>query len=1069
MSKLVVYKASAGSGKTFTLAVSYIKLLIQNTHAYREILAVTFTNKATAEMKERIISQLYGIWRRNKDSESYLNVIKGQLDEEFPNQYSEEDIRRRAGEALTYMLHDYNRFKVTTIDSFFQSVMRNLARELDLSPNLNIELNGMDVVDEAVDSMIEQLSASSQVLAWLIDYIEEKITDNKSWNVSREIKAFAKNILNENYQERGEGLQEKLRNPKLIPEYKKTLRAIEKEALEQMKGFYDQFMGELESNGLEPGDLKNGSRGIGSYFNKINRGELGGEVRNKTVEKCLESPEEWAKKTGDLTSIIVDLAATSLMPLLKDAEEFRTKNNFIVNSCRLSTAHLNKLQLLAHIDNEMRLLNKQQNRFLLSDTNALLRGIVNEGDSSFIFEKIGANIRSIMIDEFQDTSRMQWQNFKLLLLEGLSQGADSLIVGDVKQSIYRWRSGDWTILNRLGDEERTFEQFPIDKKTLDTNRRSESNIIHFNNVLFPTLIFDLNGRFREENNEDCHALLNAYSDVAQISPKESAKGFVQITSVAGENAEEYVDATLQKLVEEVNHLLAQGVNINDIAILVRKNKAIPQIAEYFNKNVGITIVSDEAFRLDASTSINTLINALRLLSEPKDEIVLSELVITYQKEILKSTESNEHFLLSKERESFLPEAFIKNQKILRELPLYELLEKLFSIFELSKLEEQDAYLFSFFDKVMRYLDSESSLLEDFLEYWDDRMCSETIPSGEIEGIRILSIHKSKGLEFHTVLLPFTDWALETDRNDQLVWCETDVPPFNEIDIVPINYNKAMNESVYSSSYQEERLQLWVDNINLLYVALTRAGSNLCIYTKESDTRGISSLINSNIANIAQKQEVDWNPESPYQYGKVCPSKVEDKKESENIFLAASEKEAVKMETFAHQFDFRQSNKSADFIDGLEEEESPYRFISRGRLLHELFASIDYIDDIKPAIRKLKFDGLISSTDEERDILALAEHAFSHKDVQEWYQRKWQLFNECSIIYNVDGKLETRRPDRVMVSPDRERAIVVDFKFGKKQKQYTAQVKEYMKLLGKMGYANIEGYIWYVTNDIVERI
>ena len=256
---------------------------------------------------------------------------------------------------------------------------------------------------------------------------------------------------------------------------------------------------------------------------------------------------------------------------------------------------------------------------------------------------------------------------------------------------------------------------------------------------------------------------------------------------------------------------------------------------------------------------------------------------------------------------------------------------------------------------------------------------------------------------------------------------------------------------------------------MLYVALTRAGSNLCIYTKESDTRGISSLINSNIANIAQKQEVDWNPESPYQYGKVCPSKVEDKKESENIFLATSEKEAVKMETFAHQFDFRQSNKSADFINGLEEEESPYRFISRGRLLHELFASIDYIDDVKPAIRKLKFDGLISSTHEEQDILALAEHAFSHKDVLEWYQRKWQLFNECSIIYNVDGKLETRRPDRVMVSPDRERAIVVDFKFGKKQKQYTAQVKEYMKLLGKMGYANIEGYIWYVTNDIVERI
>lgn len=1069
MSNLVVYKASAGSGKTFTLAVSYIKLLIKNPKAYREILAVTFTNKATAEMKERIISQLYGIWKEDKESESYLNVIKEQLDEEGEVSFSKQDIRKRCGEALTYLLHDYNQFRVATIDSFFQSVMRNLARELDLTPNLNIELNGYDVIDDAVDSMIEKLGPKSQILIWLLDYIDEKIVENKSWNVSSEVKKFATNILNENYLERGEGLREKLKDNSVIPSYKKKLREMSQTAIEQMKGFHEQFIGELESHGLVPSDLKNGSRGIGSYFNKLYNGNLGNDIRNKTVEKCLDNPEEWATKTSEFRSQIVDLASTSLMPLLKDAEEFREKKNRVVNSCNLSLAHLNKLQLLAVIDEEMRHLNKEKNRFLLSDTNSLLQSIIKEGDSSFIFEKIGSNIRNIMIDEFQDTSRLQWQNFKLLLVEGLSQGADSLIVGDVKQSIYRWRSGDWSILNNLGQNSH-FEFFPIIKKTLDTNRRSQANIIIFNNILFRIILADLNMRYEEEMNEPCHDLLSAYGDVEQLSPKEEKKGYVEVNLVEGENTEEYQENTLSLLGAQVQNLIAHGVAENDIAILVRKNKAIPQIADFFTKQHGITIVSDEAFRLDASSAILTLINALRLLSAPNDQIVLSNLVLTYQKDILRRLEPNDYYLLQKDKAQFLPSEFTSKQAILRELPLYELLEKLFGIFELDKLNDQDAYLFSFFDKVMNYLDTESSLLEEFLLYWDQTMCSQTIPSGEVDGIRILSIHKSKGLEFHTVLLPFTDWPLEADRIEQLIWCETDEEPYNDIDIVPITYNNKMNESCYQKSYLEERLQLWVDNLNLLYVALTRAGSNLIIYTKEKDKSGISSVINGVIGSVAKLQELEWDEEGPFRFGEICPSKTIFKKEvSNNVFLAEPEKESVKMKTFAHQFDFKQSNKSADFIAGDNEEESPYRFISRGNLLHELFSSIKHPEDIKPAIKKLKFDGLISTKEEEETIEGLTNHAFENPDIQEWYEDKWDLFNECAIIYNVDGRLETRRPDRVMVSPDRTRAVVVDFKFGQKHNRYMGQVKEYMNLLKQMGYSNIEGYIWYVTQNEVERI
>ena len=510
MSELIVYKASAGSGKTFTLAVEYIKLLIRNPRAYRQILAVTFTNKATAEMKERILSQLYGIQIGDPDSDAYLKRIIAETG------HSEDEIRTTAGIALGYMLHDYSRFRVETIDSFFQSVMRNLARELELSPNLNIELNNVEVLSDAVDSMIEKLGPNSPVLAWLLDYIDERIADDKRWNVSDEIKSFGRNIFDEGYIEKGDGLRRRLRDPNVIHNYRKTLKEMETAALEQMKEFAQQFENVLSSQSLKPTDLKNGAKGIGSYFNKLKNGILGDEIVNATVIKCLDDETNWAAKTSKQYTDIILLASSILMPLLQNAEQYRSRNNRIVNSCRLSTQHLNKVRLLTNIDEEVRQLNRENNRFLLSDTNALLHQLVKDGDSSFVFEKIGTNIRNVMIDEFQDTSRMQWDNFKLLLLEGLSQGADSLIVGDVKQSIYRWRNGDWGILNGLNKQ---LGYFSIRTETLKTNRRSETNIIRFNNSIFSAAVDYLNEMYNKQLGSICEPLINAYADVEQESSR----------------------------------------------------------------------------------------------------------------------------------------------------------------------------------------------------------------------------------------------------------------------------------------------------------------------------------------------------------------------------------------------------------------------------------------------------------------------------------------------------------------------------------------------------------------------
>ena len=1056
--ELLVYKASAGSGKTFTLAVEYIKLLILNPRAYRQILAVTFTNKATAEMKERILSQLYGIWTEDPDSDAYLKRII----EETGKQTDE--IRKSAGIALSYMLHDYSRFRVETIDSFFQSVMRNLARELELSPNLNIELNNSEVLSDAVDSMIEKLAPTSPVLAWLLNYIDERIADDKRWNVSEEVKSFGRNIFDEGYIERGEGLRQKLiENPEIIKNYRRELKEMETEALEQMKGFYDQFEGELDGHALTADDLKNGSRGIGSYFRKLNNGILGDDIRNTTVEKCLSDEKNWAAKTSPRYEDILRLAADSLMPLLNEAEKFRSRNNKIVNSCRLSMQHLNKVQLLANIDEEVRQLNRENNRFLLSDTNALLHQLVKDGDSSFVFEKIGTNIRNVMIDEFQDTSRMQWGNFKLLLLEGLSQGADSLIVGDVKQSIYRWRNGDWGILNGLNDR---IEHFPIRVETLKINRRSETNVIRFNNELFTAAVEYLNTLYKNELSTDCEALQKAYSDVAQESPKEKQMGYVKVSFLEPDEEHDYTEKTLISLGEEVEQLLSSGVKQNDIAILVRKNKSIPRIADYFDKTLQYKIVSDEAFRLDASLAICMMIDALRYLSDPENRIARASLIMNYQLKI-KGFEGELDALLTGAPKELLPEAFIENIKTLRLMPLYELLEELFSIFEMNRISAQDAYLFAFFDAVTDYLQSNSSELDSFIRFWEETLCNKTIPSGEIEGIRIFSIHKSKGLEFHTVLLPFCDWKMENETNNQLVWCTPAAAPFNELDIVPVNYSTQMAESVYREDYLQERLQLWVDNLNLLYVAFTRAGKNLIVWSRKGQRNTMSELLTAALPEVARRNGTEWDGEEPYEQGELCPSSEKKKKISDNKLTRKAEKLPVRMESMRHEIEFRQSNRSADFIKGIEEEESDDRFINRGRLLHTLFSAIETEKDIDTAIERLIFEGVIGSRKVEEEIREVTHKAFSMPEIQEWYSGRWQLFNECAIIYKEDGVLQTRRPDRVMMQNGQ--VVVVDFKFGKPNKKYNKQVQGYMQLLTRMGYTNITGYLWYVDEELIQKV
>ena len=644
----------------------------------------------------------------------------------------------------------------------------------------------------------------------------------------------------------------------------------------------------------------------------------------------------------------------------------------------------------------------------------------------------------------------------------------------MKQSIYRWRNGDWGILNGLKDH---IESFPINVKTLTTNRRSAGNIIEFNNKVFTAACHTLNDIYKSEQGEECKDLKEAYVDVCQEKDKDPDGGYVKVTFLTEKEEMAYVEDTLQQLANETQLLVTAGIQLKDIAILVRKNKTIPLVADYFDKNTPYKIVSDEAFQLNASLAICMIMDGLRYLSNPENRIAKAQLAAAYQNEILKNNIDLNTLLLN-DIDEYLPVSFIEQQKKLRLMPLYELMEKLFGLFEMSRIKQQDAYLCAFFDAVVEYLQNNSSEMSAFIAFWEETLSQKTIPSGEVEGIRIISIHKSKGLEYHTVLLPFCDWNMEKERSlTHLIWCTPKVAPFNDLDIVPVNYSTAMQQSIYREEYLNERLQLWVDNLNLLYVAFTRAKKNLIIWGKDGLKGTVSELLQQAMGQISIPQ---------HEHGSSHLEKSEDNTDTDNIayemgtlylseekrtdgiiknkLLMNPEKIPLHLESLESNIEFKQSNRSAEFIRG--EEETGERYIRQGQLLHNLFSVIRTQNDIPSAIERLRFEGIIESAEQERQIKKLTEWALNHPLVKEWYSGNWELYNECAIIYKEKGELQTRRPDRVMMKDGK--VVVVDFKFGKKRTDYNKQVRDYMNLLSDMGYENIRGYLWYVfDNEFVE--
>ncbi len=1071
MRNLKVYRASAGSGKTFTLAVEYIKLLIKSPDAYRHIVAVTFTNKATAEMKERILSQLYGIANNLPSSAAYIEKITAA----YPTMEKSE-IFARAKRALNLILHDYGHFRIQTIDSFFQSVLRSFAKELDLKGDVEFSLDGEELLEKAVDSYIKKLEENSAEIKQIISFIEENLDNDRSWKVANSIKDFAKNLLKEEYQERGADLRNEIEsdNGERLKNFHTTIKNIEKQIHDDIVNTANSFF--TLAQGYTENDFFGKGRGLWGFFTKMKNGAA--PKMSANIESCINNPS----KISTISGINNKVAA-----LLKHAKDIENNDVRLYNSCSLSLDMYHQLGLLNSIARTLKEENERENRFLLAETTYFLSRMITN-NTSFIFEKIGTEINHIFIDEFQDTSKLQWNCFKILLDEVLARGNFNLIVGDVKQSIYRWRNSDWNIMNNI----ETFHPETIEIASQDvqeggfcyksTNYRSLRHIIQFNNHLYRTAIDHISTTFGTQLGSDLQKLVRAYSDVEQATPSDKGEsGYVEIRQIKKSNARakmtneavEELMNTLQRAIEE-HHIAPR-----EIAILIRSNKVIPQIVEAFKKRFPqLNIVSEEAYRLSSATTVQMLIAAMRHISQPDDKVNIASLARLYTIAVEKDGSCIEQSDYTTDYTTFLPQEYNEQFPLLKGLPIYELIEKLIPLLGIDKVEGEDAYLFSFLDHAAQCINNKTADLNGFLEEWDENLYKETIPAADSDSVTITTVHKSKGLEYGTVIVPFCDWEL-TGRSGNTLWCQPTQAPFDTLSLLPINSKQLMLDSIYANDYSKEYLYQIVDNLNILYVATTRARKNLFIFTDGSSksSTNMSGLINSLMNKLTALPGSSHDAsEGVYRYGEPVASTEEKKKKSteetekhQNPFdTDIEEKQQLGFTNYANRLTYKQSRELARFLASDKGKSRNYDSAARGELMHSILAGLDTGKELDRRLNKMFIAGQISTEKEKDYIKSQLQKAMSNPTAKEWFSGHYRLFNECAILcssYKEDK--DNYRPDRVMV--DNDKVIVVDYKFAKKQQGHAEQVQDYINLLQKIGYKNIEGYVWYVDRDIIEKV
>lgn len=1061
-SRAMIVPASAGSGKTYRIAHEYIYDVLRDRYDdngepyfdrsfYKRILAVTFTNKATEEMKSRILKEIH-LLASGAPSDHLNDLIE-------ETSLDETTLRKRAKIVRSLILHDYSHFTVLTNDTFFQRILRAFVRELGIDMNFSTELDTAPVLAKSVDALIDNITKNSELRKWLEELTAERISDGERWDIRSAITSLTSELFKES-------TKEIIANSKDKESLKKSIRsfsAIVERRREEFKAMGARALDMISSRGYSHDDFK---LKFTKVFDKVASGTLD-KISDATLRHLCDKPEEWFNK-GKATLALLSLAS-ELQILFNDIYSQFLDLSTLENTLRILLRNFRGFALLRDLQKSVEDVCREDNAMLLSDTKHAIAGFISESEAPFIYEKVGNYFDKFMIDEFQDTSVKEWQNFLPLLRNAMAQSTDNsvLIVGDVKQSIYRWRGGDWRILG--GGIQRDLAE--CKSVPLENNWRSLPNIVEFNNSLFADVINTENARLNQRLDEASRAnriskeckeelydtLKRAYDGHTQTARrKHTSNGYISITApTLGADSDDTVkcgDIRLPLYIYRIKELLERGFLPRDITILVRKNSEGMAIAEellhyrdLLPEKFWFEITTEEALRLSASPAVQLIIAVMRLAINRND--IAS--IVTYNH--IHNLDQYDK-VLSDEENDFLDS--------IRTMSLEDAFEHI-AIRYADSMMDQTAYVLALHEHIVRFSTGKVADIALFDKWWREKGSNLSVRVERSDrAIEILTIHKAKGLENKVIIIPRCSWSLEPLASggyvSNIVWSKP-APNKHLADIgeFPVSFNNSVGESLFADGYFSETVYTCVDAINMLYVATTRAKEQLHIFLPNKK-RG--NNIDSLLMKIYGEKMQPLGKDDLFQQYEIGtfdgpePEKSDnEKRRVQNLVLDSREASPVTIKL--------RTSVSRYFAD----EEGSLSPRSMGIKLHRLFEGASTRKEIFDALTEMNINGELNAS-EERALREKIDETLDNTIAGEWFDGSWQhLFRERNIIR---PKKSTKRPDRVMTRGSE--AVVVDYKFGEENSTYTKQIGTYVEELRNMGYTSVKGYIWYVpTGKIVQ--
>lgn len=1057
MKRAKILSASAGSGKTYQLTLKYICDIIESPERYQSILAVTFTNKATEEMKSRILREIHVLASGAKSS--YLDNIITKMN------LGEEKIRECARIARNKILHDFSRFNILTIDRFFQRILRAFIKELGLDLNYNIELDTDVLLERSADTLIESISENEDVRRWLFDFAEERFNDGDKWDLRRDLCGIGEQLFSS---DGAKQMRRDISKEKLYDIVKLIVEEAER-CKQHIKKLGEKAVGLMKEYGVAPEQFKGKTKSFAFCFQAYAQGEL--KQPTATMLKVKGDIDEWCGKDAGGN---VKCAAEKLFPILG---EICSKYNECVekiNTSKLVRDNYRTFALLVDLQRYISNICTEENMMILSDTKDILADFIDDNNAPFIYEKVGNRYDHYMIDEFQDTSVREWRNMLPLLREALASNDKSsvFIVGDIKQSIYRWRGGDWRLLNNAALEDLRPENTEIDN--LEYNYRSLENVVLFNNKIIEQMVaYDnsylnalLDGALKDDKiSNEVYAsyfdiLSRAYSghkqEVARVSED---KGYAELCAYDSK----IIDSPF---IEAIEYAVERGYKYRDILILVRNRidalKVADQLFAYkerkftLNNLSGFNILMADSLTLDGCDIVEFIIAVLRLSISADNDIDRG----LYNRFLGLSLD---HQLDNEELEYLT---------MISHLSPMEAFEDIVGHYKLYDHKDSIAYLQAMHEQIVVFATSKSADISQFLTWWSEHGNKVNVAvEMSDDTIEIMTIHKAKGLERDVVIIPYANWSINPSAiNKPIVWAQAgdNNKEVAEIGKFPVIYGNNMKESAFAEDYYRELVMNHVDNINLLYVALTRASKELYIYTSANIN---SSRSSDNISSTA--------PLLVNAVTKVCPEPESVMAEGQQAALYYAYGEPLKSGVSQEKHDTVEEILLDSYMSNMppikvrypaqrhidEDAQSNSESLGVGIRLHSIFERAHTVKDLYDGIDNLLL-GCIIDLSEAESLKAKIDTILVNDTVKEWFSGEW---DDVKCETNIISHKGVRRPDRVMIKDDR--VIVVDYKFGEKHNAvYKKQMAEYIALLRDMKcYRHIEGYVWYVALGEVDKV